>query len=304
MISNNGKDENGKYHGGKAGDQTGHEWEIRTWYNRPWDCVLRAPTKEVASKLNELSIKSAKNDNIGYDQWQRLTYWTELAKVGYDPAKITTKCESDCSSGVLANVKAVGYLLDDEKLKNVDQNGYTGNMKPILTKAGFKVLTDPKYLTSEKHLEPGDILLNVKSHTAVYVEEPKPQGDPAPAKKSVNEIADEVIAGKWGNGDDRKRKLEAAGYNYSEVQTAVNAKLKTGASKPTPNPAPAPKKDASYSGKVIAKSGLNIRREAAVKDGNIVGVYSYGTTVKILKESNGWGNTDRGWISLKYVQKI
>ena len=38
----------------------------------------------------------------------------------------------------------------------------------------------------------------------------------------MSEIAKEVLAGAWGNGDARKQKLEAAGYNYSEVQTAVN----------------------------------------------------------------------------------
>lgn len=42
------------------------------------------------------------------------------------------------------------------------------------------------------------------------------------SKKSVDEIAKEVINGKWGNGADRKKKLEAAGYNYSEVQKRVN----------------------------------------------------------------------------------
>lgn len=54
---------------------------------------------------------------------------------------------------------------------------------------------------------------------------PTPAPDPAPAKKSVDQIADEVIAGKWGNGQERKQKLEAAGYNYNEVQAAVNKKL-------------------------------------------------------------------------------
>lgn len=48
---------------------------------------------------------------------------------------------------------------------------------------------------------------------------------PTATKKSVSEVAAEVIAGKWGNGDTRKSALEAAGYNYSEVQAAVNAKL-------------------------------------------------------------------------------
>ena len=45
-------------------------------------------------------------------------------------------------------------------------------------------------------------------------------------KKSVDEIAREVIQGKWGNGTDRKNKLEKAGYNYKEVQTRVNQLLK------------------------------------------------------------------------------
>ena len=46
-----------------------------------------------------------------------------------------------------------------------------------------------------------------------------------PVKKTVDEIATEVLAGKWGNGADRKAKLEAAGYNYDDVQAVVNAKL-------------------------------------------------------------------------------
>ena len=53
---------------------------------------------------------------------------------------------------------------------------------------------------------------------------------PAPtiSKKSVNEIAKEVIQGKWGNGENRKARLTAAGYNYSEVQNAVNTLLSVG----------------------------------------------------------------------------
>ena len=45
-------------------------------------------------------------------------------------------------------------------------------------------------------------------------------------KKSNEEIADEVIAGKWGSGDERKKRLTAAGYNYNEIQKLVNEKLK------------------------------------------------------------------------------
>lgn len=50
-------------------------------------------------------------------------------------------------------------------------------------------------------------------------------GSSAPVKKSNAEIANEVIAGKWGNGTERKERLTDAGYNYSEIQEIVNGKL-------------------------------------------------------------------------------
>lgn len=46
------------------------------------------------------------------------------------------------------------------------------------------------------------------------------------AKKSNEEIAREVIAGKWGNGDDRKNRLTQDGYDYNAVQSLVNTMLK------------------------------------------------------------------------------
>ena len=53
-----------------------------------------------------------------------------------------------------------------------------------------------------------------------------PEPAPVTTTKSVDEIAREVITGKWGNGEDRKDRLTAAGYNYAEVQNAVNALCK------------------------------------------------------------------------------
>lgn len=46
-----------------------------------------------------------------------------------------------------------------------------------------------------------------------------------PAKKSNEQIADEVIAGKWGNGAERVERLRNAGYDYNAVQTIVNARF-------------------------------------------------------------------------------
>lgn len=47
----------------------------------------------------------------------------------------------------------------------------------------------------------------------------------APVKKSNEEIANEVINGLWGNGEDRKVKLANSGYDYSTIQNIVNQKL-------------------------------------------------------------------------------
>ena len=46
------------------------------------------------------------------------------------------------------------------------------------------------------------------------------------ARKSVDEVAKEVIKGLWGNGQERINKLNAAGYNAADVQAKVNALLK------------------------------------------------------------------------------
>lgn len=48
---------------------------------------------------------------------------------------------------------------------------------------------------------------------------------PSTPSKSVAQIAKEVIEGKWGNGEDRKNRLTAAGYNYNAVQAEVNRQM-------------------------------------------------------------------------------
>ena len=45
-------------------------------------------------------------------------------------------------------------------------------------------------------------------------------------KKSNTEIAKEVIAGKWGNGETRKERLQESGYDYKTIQNLVNQLLK------------------------------------------------------------------------------
>lgn len=44
----------------------------------------------------------------------------------------------------------------------------------------------------------------------------------AEERKTIDELAQEVIAGKWGNGSERRNRLESAGYDYNAVQNRVN----------------------------------------------------------------------------------
>lgn len=169
MISNCGHDERGKYSGGKAGDQTGKEYTLIPWYNRPWTVVLRPTSRKVGNLLAEIAKAAAKNNKIGYDQSQRLTYYNKLKNFKWHPEKINVAVEADCSASTCANIIAVGYRLGIYKLKTLPNYLTTSSLKGALKNRGFKALTDAKYLKSDEYLLPGDILLKEGSHVAINV---------------------------------------------------------------------------------------------------------------------------------------
>ena len=169
-ISNSGSDESGNLRGGRAGDQSKREWRLRKWYSRPWTCALRWPDITVGTLIAQLGVDAALNDKIGYDQGQRYTYQEQLARVGWLPSKISKACEEDCTAGVNANVHAAGHLLDIGALLSIPETGVrSGNMRKHYKAAGFRVLTESKYLKSGDWLLPGDILLYDNHHAATNV---------------------------------------------------------------------------------------------------------------------------------------
>lgn len=165
-------DENGKARGGKAGDQTAKELAVCNWYSFPWTTVIRPKDSKVAEKIASTMEKACKNDNIGYDQSQRTTLFTEAEKVKFDLSKITAKCETDCSALVSVCVNAAGI--------KVSKDMYTGNELAVLSGTNkFHVYTTKEYVSKKDNLKRGDILLG-KGHTAVVVsvdgiETPAPQ---------------------------------------------------------------------------------------------------------------------------------
>lgn len=99
-----------------------------------------------------------------------------------------------------------------------------------------------------------------------------------PSKKSNEEIAQEVINGKWGNGNDRKKRLQNAGYDYNAIQKLVNQKL--GGSKP------------SYKTYVV-KRGDTLSSIAK----------KYGTTYQKIAKDNGIANPNKIYAGQKLIIK-
>lgn len=208
-------DERGKISGGQAGDQTGKEVCIRDWYNKPWGCVIRFKDESMANKLADCMEMAAGNIYIGYDQNQRNTLLTKARKYNYDISKVKEPCETDCSA--LVSVACM-YAGVPESMLTLNGNcAHTRNLRPMLKATGeVDIFTTIPYVAKTDKLKRGDILLKEGSHVAVVVSTDEPQN------KSLDEIAREVIAGKWGVGAVRMNRLRAAGYNPQMVQARVN----------------------------------------------------------------------------------
>ena len=309
-ISNSGSDENGTYSGGQAGDQTGKEWRMRDWYNRPWTCVLRYPDQKIALKLAQLAIDAALNDHIGYDQSQNRTYLSQLKNVGWEPSKITVNCEADCSAGVCANVTGAGHLLGIKALQN-HTGTYTGNMRSALTKAGFQLLTDSKYLTSGDYLLPGDILLNDGHHTATNVtvgKKVKDQWKPT----STTPVTPAPVATKYyrvRKSWAEKSSQIGAFTVFQNAKNCVDANPGYAAFDDNGNQVyPAIAKTFEPYLVKVSISDLNYRKGPSTSYASWgyipVGVYT------IVDEQDGWGllkayaNKRNGWISLAYAKKL
>lgn len=145
------------------GNQNGAELNIRGWYARPWNVVIRAKDQQVASRIAEFMEACVASRLIGYDQINRLTLIYSLMSVGYDISKLTKAVECDCSSLVTAAVIAAGI--------HVAPDLWTGNMQAALVATGaFDVLTEDIYTGMDGYLHRGDILLNTWHHVAVALD--------------------------------------------------------------------------------------------------------------------------------------
>lgn len=174
-------DENGKAKGGAAGDQTGKEVCIRTWYSKPWNQFFHIDNAKVRKQFGNNMIDIAKNNNVGYDQNQRNTLLTQAKKVKFDFTKITTKCETDCSAAITTALLGAIYTILGEKAyeEAYDVMVVSGNcattstLKARLTKLTvIKVTcyTSSAYVASTSKAVFGDIYNKSGSHVVCYID--------------------------------------------------------------------------------------------------------------------------------------
>ena len=213
-------DENGNISGGRAGDQTKREVATEPYYSHPkgW-YLLRAKDPGKARQIGLAMNEACLNENIGYDQSGRYGV-IECLKAYGRIAKINKPTEADCSSLVRACCIQAGIQVGDFN---------TASEVSVLERTG--AFHKAVAVTPNTKLQVGDILVTrTKGHTVIVTEsdnksedkpKPKPQAG-GKAKKSVEDVAREVIAGKWGVSPERKDRLIRAGYNYLAVQAAVN----------------------------------------------------------------------------------
>ena len=320
-------DENGKAHGGRAGDQTGKEVSTQNWYlnSKGWR-VYRAKNPAVAEKIAQCMERACANKAIGYDQYQRNTLYKEAEKYGFDTAKVTTPVETDCSALVRVCCAFAGIV-------GLPEGFRTGNMPTNLSKTGaFTELTGSKYQEQSTYLGRGDILVTKTSgHTVVVLSNgSKYEGTVQPKEYAIGDrilkygcegsdvkILQEALLklgydlGKWGcDGDfgdctelaleefQKDARVEVDGECGPQTLAALREALSA-------------LEDAKLTGRTVLISGGNCYiRTAPNTTGKIVGVAHNGDKLPYGGETSdgGWPmvehNGQNAWVSGKYGKLI
>lgn len=124
--------------------------------------------------------------------------------------------------------------------------------------------------------------------------EPKPEPTPENPNKTIDQLAKEVIEGKWGNGKERAEKLTAAGYSYQAVQDRVNEILGIGKSSGQPY-------------KVVNVNSFLRIRSAPSLEGEVIGRLANNDKVNVYKISGNWAKISKDreeWCSMDYLKKV
>lgn len=256
-----------------------------------WFCILEAAIPEDRSNVEKkwdalnYTYQPSKNNLAAacryaadYFRSKGATYKAKDAKPGdiifFGPPG------NETHQGLVVEVKNGRiYTIEGNKNNQVQECDYSVNYSKISCVGRPTYDEEPEVVDPKpEEKEP------VKEEVPDYTKEPDP-------KKTIDELAKEVIEGKWGNGSDRVNALEDAGYEYQPVQDRVNEILK-------------PKSVAYEVVNVTTK--LNVRWGASKND-PIRRQIKNGDTVYVYEIKNNFGKISSSkdeWVSMDYLQKV
>lgn len=199
-------DENGKASGGKAGDSTGKEVCIRQWYSKPWQYYIECTDDKVANIAATYMEQICNNDNVGYDQSERLTLYNQL-KVHKDVSKLTP-CECDCSSLVACCYIMAGL--------NINPSCTTRDLRSALMETGkFVTYNENSYLTKSDMAKRGGIYLKEGSHVVMALENGTSLSD------SNSSLLHRAIDVSIYQGDIDWKKVKKSGIDYAILRGVI-----------------------------------------------------------------------------------
>lgn len=197
------------------------------------------------------------------------------SEVPYNKASYWQYSDKGKINGIYGNVDT-NYKLKDISHKTVSYKSLTESEIQTIAK---EVIAG-KYGNGEerktKLTEAGYDYSVIQGAVNKLVASPKPANESAKkeSKYTTEELVQKVINGEYGNGEERKKKLEAEGYDYNTVQSAVNKAIAPGHK----SVSPAKSFDKSLSGKYeVTASALNMRY--------IPGLLTTNNVIKILYNS-------------------
>lgn len=285
-IAQASHDENGKYVGGQPGNQSGTELNTMEYYSsssNQWN-VYRAKDGGIANGIASSARGGVANMKIGYAQDTRNTIREQQKLVNWILANIKNACNCDCTSFDASCINEASNGASDAALFAGGNLMYTGNAHAKILATGLFDYIGKGI--AESDLYTGDIL--VRDGHAVVVIQGKSRGGSTTssgtsfADATIEEIAKAVIAGRYGNGADRKAAL---GDKYDAVQAEVNKMLYGTANAAGTSTGTTRIIAGSY--KVVASS-LYVRSEPKKSDSTIVYqngkpvTYSYGQVINSI----------------------
>lgn len=279
-ISQASHDENGRYVGGQAGNQTGTELNTRQLWNNNWLYLIVWNDAKAAQVCATAAAQAASNMHIGYDQGERNTILSAAEAVGFAMASISTNCECDCTS--LASVCAIAAGAAKAIMYEGGNLAYTGNIVDRMKRTGLVTVHQGlSYSQIQSKAKLGSIL--VSSGHAVIVTSGAAAGvgsstTSTVASGSIEELARAIWTGRiTATGEERRALL---GDKYDAVQAKIQELYYGGA--PAPSTPTASQGGTIHSGryKVICSS-LNVR-SAPTTSAEIVAGYSRGEFINSI----------------------